>query len=238
MKASVSINVRTSALVDESDLKKISELLADRIGDVSFHLDCADEVERTATGLKELMKYENAYPSRIVRLRIRAIGEKPFEKSAVVDFAGKMFRDVWVTIEGRDDVVSRLRNDLSEVIHGMRPPYAILHSISFGRIAFGLCVGFLLMMGSWGTFFAIKTNDEKVLSVSEYVNGLCLMLICVGVFVGSGFGVDWLLRKVFPKMVFLIGQERRRYDSLEKFQWGVVISGVLGIITSALFVIF
>ena len=95
MDAQCSIRMPQAFLAGEADLKKLADLLADRIGDLEIRADCADEMTRTFKSVKELAAFENVKEKELRRLRFSARSED-FKKRVSIDLSGswwwKVFR--------------------------------------------------------------------------------------------------------------------------------------------------
>jgi hypothetical protein len=92
-------------------------------------------VAPTFKNVKELAAFENAKGKEIRRLHLSARSDD-FEKRATIDLSGSRWRGIWLDFEARDDVVSRLRTEVLDLVGGMRPWYALLHHVDFASISF------------------------------------------------------------------------------------------------------
>ncbi len=128
-------------VVRPDDLKKLVELLK-CIGKVEVRADCEDKITRKFNTVKDLSDYENSNSKKIRRIHLSARSEDDYSKSATIYF-GSYFGwwIVSITINGREDVVSRLKGDILEVLSGMRPWYSWIACANlFTIFAVGFCV--------------------------------------------------------------------------------------------------
>ncbi|MEO9590933.1 hypothetical protein [Rhodopirellula bahusiensis] len=236
--AKYKFELRDSFIVRVEPLLKLHTLLSERIGPTTIIAECADDVTRAFDSFAKLEQYENARSKRIVNLWLRSSGDSP-KKSASVEFTDKWyFGGTRIEIQARDDVVTRLRSDLLDVIEGFRPWY---HWINRFDIS-GLSIAGLAMVvfGSLG-WIALNGSDKPSTAAPRVWS--------IGVLLGVGFSAFWfgtarLLSRfrstVFPHGTFAIGQEIQRLETAEKWRWGLVIGFVflvLGAIVSMLLAI-
>jgi hypothetical protein len=226
-----SVLLPTAFVVGEDELKKLSDLLSERIGKLEIRADCAGEVARTFKNVKEVGAYENAKGKEIRRLHLFAYSDN-FDKRATIVLCGSLWRGISLDLQGRDDVVTRLRMDLLEIIGGMRIWYAGFHRVDF--VAIALFAFFLLWFGSligvafkWVPIEGRKEEDPHAVARAQLaVYGLIAILLAIGL------GLNCLRNSVFPRAVFLISQGKRRFQLLEKIQWGIVIGFVVSLAAS------
>lgn len=135
MDAHYSVELPQAFVVGEDELTKLADLLSGRIGSFEIRADCADDVARTFKTVKELAAFENAKGKEIRRLHISARSDD-FKERATIDFSGSRWRGISLDFEARDDVVSRLRTEVLDLIKEMQPWYTVLHRVDFTSIAF------------------------------------------------------------------------------------------------------
>ena len=120
-------------------MKKLTRLLQDRIGKVQISVDCVDGFSREFNTLKDLSTYENSKSKRIYRIHLSARSDD-FSKSATIVFRDS-FRfeaEVSIDVTGREDVVSRLKEEILDVMAGMRPWYNVIARVDFFITNIGL----------------------------------------------------------------------------------------------------
>ena len=223
MDAHYSVELPHAFIAGEDELKKLADLLSDRIGNLEIHSDCADDMDRTFKNVKELAAFENAKGKEIRRLHISARSDD-FEKRARIDLSGSRWRGISLNFEARDDVVSRLRTDVLEIIGGMRPWYAALHRVDFVSIAF---LAYLLL---WCGLLIVVAFRWVPVDLAEEPNpsasALAQLVIYGGiaVLITVGIVLNRFRDSVFPRAVFLIGQGKSRFQHLERIQWGIIVA--------------
>lgn len=217
----------------ENELKKLSDLLSDRIGPLEIRADCADEVTRTFKSVKELVAYENSRPKAIRCLRMVAHSED-FKKRASITLSGSQWRGISLDFDARDDVVSRLRADVLESLDGMRPWYSKLHRVDF--VSMMLLAYFMLWIGL-SIYFASHPSSggtPKETSPSSSALGNLVIVGLVVLIFGTGITLNRFRDAIFPRAIFRIGQGEARFQHLERCQWGIVISFVVSFVGGAI----
>lgn len=224
MDSTFKFELRDAFILRVEPLKKIHRLLSDRIGPTAISAECADDVTRGFDGIAALEKYENSKAKRIVNLRLRAASDD-WKKEATVEFIDRWyFGGTRIEIRARDDVVTRLRSDLLDVVAGLRPWYYLVNKIDvflgaiIGLVA--IIAGFLVLMATFG-----PTNDRPTVASSRQQ---AIGYLFGGVFGATYFGFAYLIhrfrRLLFPHGTFALGQEVARFETGEKWRWGVIIA--------------
>jgi len=219
------LSIGSAFVVDPDSLTKIHRLLKDRIGDVTITADLSDKSEMKFNELKSLLSYENPKKRRIksLCLSVNVFGEK----SARVAFTDTWyFSGIKVTVEARDDVAERLRNDLLNIIEGMRPWYNTVNRFSTGIIA--LAVHMIL----WLTAIAMSGGNllgGDTQLTWRSINGFAVYIVAL-------FAIAYVIRQllvlVFPRAEILIGQGVTRHTLHGNIQWVIVIGFCVSIIAS------
>ena len=132
-------------VVGQEELTKFTKLLNDGVGEVTITVRCADDVTRTFSSVDELLAYENPKAKQIRRLHIQA-HSNDHTKRASVELASIWLRGIAVEIQGPDEVVSRLREKVLDIINGMIPWYSLLTRVNFAFVLLGCYL--LLWFGS------------------------------------------------------------------------------------------
>ena len=134
-------------VVSPDGLKKLVGLLQKRIGEVDISVKCADDLSREFSTLKDLIAYENPKPKEIRSIYLRARSDD-YSKSAAVIFRGYSWLGPGISIDanGREDVISRLKEEILDIIAGMRPKYDVMYRINLVNRAW-IVFGILLFVG-------------------------------------------------------------------------------------------
>ena len=250
MNARYSEFLKHTFVIGDSELRKIYKILQDRIGDVEISTECADNIVRDFENIDELFAYENPESKEIRRLSLTARSDYSdgFSKSAHIDFFDSDRNGISLNCKGSEDTVSKLKEDILNIIAGTRLWYEAMYSEHIWTAFMGingilflswlfLFLTSLFMNLKWGRF-----SDPDPATV-ETVDALrTVMHVCWILFLVFGFFYRKLRSRFFPPVVFAIGQGLSRFKHKEKVQWGVVIALIVslaaGLIITILQVIF
>lgn len=225
MNAQYSIELPHPFVIGDDELKKIARLLADRIGNLEIRIDCTDDVSRTFNSVNELVTYDNPKTREIVRIYLNSRSDD-FAKNATIIFSGSRWGGISLDFRARDDVVTRLRTEILDVIAGVRPWYNVVHRIDFLPIALVACLllYFGLIVGV--AFKLVRVEDSQEDDPSQSAVAQLVVFGGIALLIGVGILLNRFRDRVFPRAVFLIGQGRARFKHLERFQWGFIIAFV------------
>ena len=222
MKGRYSEELSHAFVVRPDELKKLVELLQKRIGKVDISVDCVDKIEREFNTIKELIAYENSKSKRIRRIHLSARSDN-YSKSATIVFRDSFLMGVSINVNGREDVVSRLKEEILDIVAGMRPWYDIFARLDLVPI---IGVGFLILLFIFSIFILFEWIPvaDSPSSDSKNVKGSALLIVCWLITSLGLWGFYRLRGILFPRAVFTIGQGESRFRILEKVRWGVVIA--------------
>lgn len=219
-------------VVGPNGLKKLVGLFQNRIGEVEISTDCADDFSREFKTLKDLIAYENPKPKEIQRISLRARSDD-YSKSITIVFreSSWLSSGISIDINGREDVVSRLKEEILDIIAGMHPWYRVMYHINFINPVW-IVLGILLVVGFLFSFFILllalgwvpavpEANRRELMSHLGSIR-IVLLIPQVIFFVIAVFS-NKILKSFFPKAVFMIGQGESRFKYKERFQWVVII---------------
>ena len=139
-------------VIRDSELKKLTRLLQDRIGKVDILAHCADGFYREFETVKDLITYENPKSKEICRIRLRARANDG-SKSATIDFSDASWEGISIDCTGGEDDVSKFKEKTLDIIAGMRPWYNMLTSINF--VSVSIIVFFILYLAARLTNFMV-----------------------------------------------------------------------------------
>ena len=218
MDARYSDHLEHTFVVSPDHLKKLVELLQKRIGKVNISADCADKIERKFNTVKDFIAYENPKSKKIRRIYLTAQSDN-YSKSATIVFRDSFYVGSGISIDvaGREDVVSRLKEEILDIVIGMRAWYNFTFNFKVGMII-SIVLGMII-----GAFLA-ASHEGKDISFITYLRDVGpIYLMLAGPFVFFVFLFLQLREHLFPQVVFTIGQGQSRFKLLEKMRWGVVI---------------
>ena len=242
MNVNYSEELSQAFVVGPDELKKLVELLQNRIGKVSISADCIDKIQREFTTVKDLIDYENPKSKRICRIYLSA--REGFEKSATIAFrdSSSFSGGVSLSITAREDVVLRLKDKMLDIVAGTRPWYNLLaHSDLATPTGFVFYFLFLLVVIVLSTFIAFKfgliSDSKEGMEFEDQLRSFILLTCIIFPIVYFTF-FSKLLKWLFPSGVFTIGQGESQFETLKRVQWGVVISFAVSFAAGCLLLIF
>jgi hypothetical protein len=128
--AKINTERKHAFVVRLADLKKLWDLLQSRIGVVTISAKCGDEIERKFENLKQLKDFENSPQKTIVHLSLNSRSDD-WKKSAEIKFSNSSNRVIDIRLSGSEQGVSRLYDDVSDILDGTRPWYSRLSKVDF-----------------------------------------------------------------------------------------------------------
>lgn len=222
MNAEYSDILKQAFVVGPSELKKLTNLLQDSIGEVRIAAGCADGISREFETVDSLIEYENPKAKEIRDVRLFAVTQHSGVDSLVMVDLGRSFRGVDINFTGSEDIVSRLKEKTLDIIEGIRPWYNVLSRINFGLV-------FVILFGiAWPQ---LARRYESVISENMMISIILGGLIILPLYIILWFGGNKLGDYLFPHAVFTIGQGESRFKHKERVQWSVVIGFIVSLAT-------
>ncbi len=241
MDVSYSKDLLPAFVVGPDELKKLVELLQKRVGKVDIRADCADDLSREFKTLKDLITYENPKSKEIRRIHLRARSDD-YSKSATIVFreGSRFSTGVSIDVTGREDVVSRLKEEILDIIAGIHLWYGVMYRINFVNPVW-IVLGILLVVGYLFSFSILFLMLGWVPAVPEanrgdLINRLksirYILFIPQLIFFVIAIFSNKILKSYFPKAVFTIGQGKSRFEHQEKVRWVVIIGFAVSLAAS------
>lgn len=138
MNAKFSKDIQDAFIAGPDGLKKLGSLFSDRIGPLEIQIDCVDEITRNFPSMEELLLYENAKSKAIKSLRLFA-RSKDSNQRAEIKFTDSEWRGISIELDASQEVVSRLKDEVLDILSGMRPWYAPVHRIEAAKVVITAC---------------------------------------------------------------------------------------------------
>lgn len=233
MHSEFSKRVVGSFVARADELKKLDRMMK-RISPAKIYAECRDDVRRQFTSIEELIRFENAMQSEIVLLRLES-NDFTANKRCTITFSRKWYNyGIDLEITGRDDVVTRLRDDAVTILSGTRPWYGWIADqnaffvIILLMIAIGLAGHAYLAFFSSTSHLPSKPTSPREDSLVQLFAYALLATLALLAFVLQKTK-NWL----FPYGVFVIGQGDARHRFREKARWlfvGTVLTTAIGLI--------
>lgn len=236
VQATVRVALRHSFVLGPQTVSTLWKSLHHKFSHVNATASCADSVERTFATAKSLLAYENPTAKRIVGLDL-AVRSDDFERTGHLRFSESVWGGgdtIVLGLEGPELDMLRVKDEILEILDGIRPWYSFLSRIDFQYPVWGAAaVLYMLMVLRYGSAPSAP-NPSIPLKAA-----VLILLIVFGVLAGTialPFGLNRLRRRVFPRATFSIGQGVPRFELAERFRWvvvvGMFVSVLAGLVTA------
>lgn len=234
MKCEFNERSKDFVVIDSERLKKIHDLIQSRVGPVQIQSDCSDSITRNFDSIKKFCNYENPINKEIISVRFRAMSDN-YEKTCTFSINNNKYSpETLIFIEAREDVTTRLKEDLITIVSPCKRWYSGFREIHFGLTSFLPC--FLSAMYSIAHFMSFL--KENKLSQSHIPLDFYLIFVyCISIFVISCV-LENFNKKYICKNYFLIGQGELRYLKIFnkiKISLGILFTIFLGLIGEYLY---
>ena len=228
-----SVDITHAFIVGEDEIKKLTRLLNGRIGNVEYRINCSDNITRSFKSTAELFDFENSKTKTIDRLHIIARSDD-YTKDASIDFSNSRWRGISIAIHARDDMVDKLKDEILDVISGMHPWYSFLHRVDFVTVSIFTYMALLVVLISIVAFGLVPTHESSNNDISKTASSWLILLGVSAVVFLLGLFLNHFRNCIFPRAIFLIGQNKIRFRQSDKFQWGCVIAFIVSFIAGAI----
>lgn len=228
MQATAELSRNHAFVVTAAYVEKCWGLLAARIGPVDAVAHSVDNIQRPFDTAKKLAAYENTRDREIKRLALTARSDD-HSKSARVTFGG--YVPITASIEGPELVVTRLRDDISDVLAGTKAWYSWIARVNAGYIGMALILVVSL-------FANLVTPDQEGpfpgVGFAKAALAIGILLLMLGCFAGLAWLFNYVRLRFFPVASFALGQGVDRFDFAERVRWCVLVAFFVSVTASAI----
>jgi len=231
MKVSRQVFLQKSFIFKPVDAQKLYSSFKELVGQPRFRIECSDGLDRELGDLDSLLDFENALSKQVESVIITAASESR-EQRATLKLTTRSQSTVFISLEGSEDVISKLNEAIEDRIEGMNPWYALVTRINFINIALAVLVGAYLIMltaGALGLLGGQASSPSKTDSRTEaYANLLIIGTVALA-FAGA-WGLNRVRDRLFPTGTFAVGQGEERHKRQEMWRWAVVIGFLVSLV--------
>ena len=224
MQGSRTISEDVAFACEHDDLERLANLLATRVGPMSWKLEWSDRIDRQGDDLAKLLEFVNSSRQEVRDIQLWARSEDR-ERHVSIGL-GRGFSNIYTSIEGPVEFVQQFSAVLEAQLSGFRPWYARVARLDFVDVGFGILFSLFAVVVLLTALGLVGTDDR---SSDPTARGQALLYTVIGVVVVIG----WLLNKArerrFPMTTFALGQGKRRYQTLEKVRWTVVVGFIVSV---------
>ena len=246
VKINIEKRIHHALEIGEGDLKSLFWFISERYKQIDIYAHCIDGTSLDTENIDEILSFENPNYRRIKSISIRA--KNSFDETLNVDIKNDgisllFASNVEISIKSENDAQALyISQELTKKFSEMKPWYNLLAVIPFPAIV--LAIEFFLII--LGTIIAIVTGDTQRLAI---INALSLgtMITNINIFLclfGNIFSIIFvfasmqLQEKIFPKIFFLIGKQKKSMEILKKWHSfifiGIIFGIILGVIVNAI----
>lgn len=211
--------------VGEREIETVCRSLG-MIGAVKISAACNDRTTRVFSSLSQLFSYANPEAKQIFRLTLAARSTDYTQQGEVV-FNSQWSGGISFSVEAPDDTATLLKGQLLDVLHGVRPWYAVLHKLNFARVFLGVLLAFVALLAA--IVFA-KYNPSSAPPEPKPFSTYVRAGLYMAAFPIAGEIANALRDAYFPARSILIGQATERDKKLDHLQKVVVIPLVVGVV--------
>jgi hypothetical protein len=223
MEASRKGHLGAAFVIHDADLEALNRLLKDFGDDIEYTITGKDGISLTFTDVNKLRAFENPRKKRIVNFSARVVNREPYRR-AYLSLDSHWTHNVYVNIEGSQHMTTKLNEEISTWLDGMRPWYWWLargNPLTFSILILLLC-SLVFLDSWWGHWSGLRSSKPGEFLLPPLVTGGSFWLAAMG------------LMKGFPAGVFATGQGKRRHDLSDGLRWLAVIGFPVSIIASVI----
>ena len=201
-----------SIVVWPDDLRYFDNFLRRSFRKVEYEAVCEDDTKLKATGLTDLLEYENPDFKRLASIAINASDEQPLGDSVeiVIGKAGFFSSDTGIARFRFKDVKQQypIEDEVLKRIKAMRPWYFWLNKLPFKFVLPLLLLGFSLVLNAISLLKKLTDSlPSTPPSPSRFTEGegFVFVLGAFGILFLVGYLIDRSRDFLFPKYFFCIG---------------------------------
>lgn len=200
------------------NVKRIWELLEQRVGAVTARAHGADSMRHEFETLNALIAFENASGKQLQSLELSATARDP-RKEASVEFGGIM-NPISVSIAAGDtNQIALVRDDLLDAINGTKAWYSAISRIDLGWVL----IAVVMFLGVVGTLAVGDSPPRPGLTLSQAIIQALVVVAFLGVSGFACWGMHRLHKRYFPTSFFALGQGESRFALDDKVRWVVIV---------------
>lgn len=234
MKTSISKRVNHSVYLEETDLQAIHKLLSGKFTHVSITAECSDGSVLETEDMNELLTFENPSYRKINRLTFEARNEWTESCSLDIHRPDVFGRTAEVSVKSENDeralfVFAELLKRLRET----KPNYDVITRVPVTFIVFGLwglTTLTLTFLRLAGLYSLQRVSTPFTLEMFNQIFLASIVLLAIT------SSLDWGLRRLFPKVFFALGRQKRAIDKIKKTRnfifVGIALAILIGLLTN------
>lgn len=214
-------------MLNENDLRNVWRKLEAYGFSVTAIVQFSDKVEREVETIEDLIAFENSKKRSILSIELKSRSDDR-NNIANIEFDSSEYRTITIQASGNDDLVTRISDEFSEFICGLKPWYSSISRLDVFWLLY-VPAFFALMI----TDMMHASNSEEVaLTFEQSATAMgVLALIGAALYFSHKILNKWK-NYLFPIACFAIGQGVKRYETQDQFRFTVAIGFFVSIAAS------
>lgn len=232
MKIKITKFVYHAILVDGQELMTLVEFLSNRFQKLTVSASCLDGTVIETEDIADVVNFENPNFRQIQTIEMHSyVNSNENFSLSLQSKKGNSF-SAYYKIHLTDDATAlRITDEVLKRLKEMKPWYDYLARVKsayvFGipGIVYGLYIFLQILLG----------NRQRVDMSPIILDGLYVMFWFGILYVALLQGLDWVQAKLYPRVFFLIGKQKKHMENLDRwrrFIWGgfllAIITGIIG----------
>ncbi|WP_346837985.1 hypothetical protein [Microbulbifer sp. SAOS-129_SWC] len=227
MKSTYNTKINHAFVLHEADLRRVWAKLESYDCHITATVLFSDEVERTVDNIEDLVSFENSEKRKIVRINITADSSER-DNRVRIEFEDYSFRTISVWASGNDELVTKVSDEMPEIISGIRPWYSFISRVD----VFWLLYAPLILAYLFADMMYSSKSQKTALTFMQSAKVIGFLLLGILALFLSHKLLTHLKNYLFPVANFAIGQGVRRYQTQDQFRFAVVIGFFVSIAAS------
>ncbi len=224
MKTTITKELHHSLLIEDADLQSLYAFLSSRYKDVEVNAKCIDGSKLESKEVSELVSFENPTYRRIRAIFFYAKNDLD-ERLSLGIWGDRISTTADLEIESKNDEQALYisREVLNKFVE-MKPWYDLL-----ARVPISYVLGVLsFIWAMWHTASQImgKAPPSTVLAKYSILETLNIFVLFAIIIVAVIYPFDWVQKRLFPKVFFLLGKQKKTMESIKKWR-SFVFSGLI-----------
>ncbi len=206
---------------------------------MTLELKCRDTITRKFASLEEFLRFENP-PNKEITELLFSVGPNSYTKNVTLVLSNPrnwFGTSVSYYIKGDEEYVTKMVKEVEERLTAMKPWYAWIAKNSWIVLVFLSQLYWMYsVVSNYQSSYTVKNLVSDIANASLPTVGFfvlaSLVVLVVGTFVFNR--IIQLMQFIFPMGVFAVGRGKKRDDDKERWRMGVVVAGVVSLITSVM----
>ncbi|EMK3395895.1 hypothetical protein V8065_004549 [Vibrio parahaemolyticus] len=214
-------------VLNESDLRNAWRKLEAYGCSVTAIIQFSDKVEREVETVEDLIGFENSKKRAILSIELKSRSDDR-NNIATIEFDSSEYRTITVKASGNDELVTRISDEFSEFICGLKPWYSSISRLDVFWLLYVPVVLALMITD----MMHVSNSEDVALTFKQSATAIGILALLVAALYFSHKLLNKWKNYLFPIASFAIGQGVKRYETQDKFRFTVIIGFFVSIAAS------